>query len=175
MKRLAPLALIAALALTGCVSAEPSAESMPAPTVKPVKETASADLAALKSEAIKAGRPESAWDKNCAAWELPSNNGENQAWANKLGTAWLAAHNNAGCPDAITWPSYYVESWGSSKTGELTIYAEDTESTEWVSIAQDVMCKVSKDSTVENVRVLTVSGDARAHWGRAEMKKTDVC
>ena len=85
------------------------------------------------------------------------------------------AHNNAGCTDAITWPSYYVESWGSSKTGELTFYAEDTESTEWVSIAQDVMCKVSKDSTVENVRVLTVSGDARAHWGRAEMKKTDVC
>lgn len=176
-KKLAALAAIASLALAGCSTGNQSTDAPPSATATlSGPESATAVPAAdLKAEAIASGRPESAWDKNCVTWETPNRGETNQEWANKLGNRWLESHNGAGCPDAIVWPNYYVESWGSTKPGELVIYAEDTKSTEWVSIAQDVMCSLQKDAELENVRVLTSEGEARAHWGRNEMKKTPVC
>lgn len=177
-KTIAAAAVLAALALTGCSagnhqSAEPTPSPTAASSAKATDSTSSPKD--VKAEAIAAGRPESAWDKNCTTWETPARSDANQGWANELGNKWLQSHNGAGCPDSIAWPNYYVESWGSTKPGELEIYAEDTKSTEWVSIAQDVMCSLQKEPELKNVRVLTSAGAARAHWGREEMKKTEIC
>ncbi|WP_413456090.1 hypothetical protein ACLQ8T_06315 [Glutamicibacter sp. FR1] len=176
-KTLMLLPVLAALALTGCSAGNQSSDTTPSGAATPgaTVSTEISDTEAAKAAAIESGRPESAWDKKCIAWETPSGNGDNQDWANELGSKWLDSHNGAGCPDAIAWPSYYVESWGSSQDGELIFYAEDTESTEWVSIAQDAMCKLSDEESLESVRVLTLSGEAKAHWGRSEMEKTSVC
>lgn len=35
--------------------------------------------------------------------------------------------------------------------------------------------KLSDEESLENVRVLTLSGEAKAHWDRSEKEKTSAC
>lgn len=102
MKRFAPLALIAALALTGCVSAEPSAESDPAPTVKPVADT------------VDSPAPEDpkAFDPN------------SQAWADSLVKSWLKI-NEVDSVTEFVGPYNLVTDWGSPAQNHMTLVVDD--------------------------------------------------
>lgn len=137
MKNRAPatLLLVAALGLTGCTgdtlapeSAAQTAEVAPTASagssasdalkVKPVKVL---DPEAVKSRAIDNGRPIAAFDIECHVWKTPIAGNDEQAWANKLGAEFLES-NDAKCPDQITFPYYFIESFGP---GELVVVAED--------------------------------------------------
>lgn len=72
---------------------------------------------------MAAGRPEAAFDRNCEVWKSPEATTEPEAWANEIGGAWLEA-KKAKCPDGITLPGYYVESWKPSAPGEITLIVD---------------------------------------------------
>lgn len=123
--------LVAALGLSACsastdapgaapptVPATP--EATPAPTVAPVKVL---DPERVKAEALENGRPVAAWDIDCIAWETPQAGTKGQEWANKLGADFLD-NQSADCPDAITYPYYYIESFEPGTEGELIVTVE---------------------------------------------------
>ncbi|MDO5745019.1 MAG: hypothetical protein Q4P23_11185 [Micrococcaceae bacterium] len=134
----ATLLFVAALGLVGCAgeSAAPGSAAQSAD----VAPTASVDLSAsdtfevepvkvldpevVKSRAIANGRPIAAFDIECQVWTMPIAGTDEQAWANRLGSEFLAS-NNAQCPDQITFPYYFIESFGPGGPGELVVIAED--------------------------------------------------
>ncbi len=134
----ATLLLVAALGLAGCAggtaapeSVKRTAEAVPtasagpsasdAPQVKPVKVL---DPETVKSRAITNGRPIVAFDIECQVWKTPIAGTDEQAWANKLNSEFLES-NGAKCPDQITFPHYFIESFGPGAPGELVVVAED--------------------------------------------------
>ena len=107
MKRLAPLSLIAALALTGCVSAEPSAESKQAPTETTASETTEVATPTAKPSATKAV------DKS-------------QAWADDMINLLLNGNSKSSFDDfSPEIAHHYIESWSQPKPGVLAIKVQD--------------------------------------------------
>lgn len=130
---IAALLAVAALALAGCTTGAPealeapSASPLSAETVhaaKPAQPTP-ADIKAAKADAIAAGRPAAAWDKNCIAWEVPKAGTKGQAWANELGAEFLES-KSASCPDAIMHPYYFIDTFKPGTKGELVITVEQS-------------------------------------------------
>lgn len=107
MKRFAPLALIAALALNGCVSAEPSAESTPVPAVKSVSAPTESPTPTAKPT------PTKAVDKS-------------QAWADDMINLFLNG-NGAASFKGFTEGSAQREitSWSSPERGVLKVITEN--------------------------------------------------
>ncbi|MHC6178027.1 hypothetical protein [Glutamicibacter sp. X7] len=79
---------------------------------------------AVKAKALAAGRPEAAYDLDCEVWDLPEAITEEQKWANSLGMTWLDGHG-AKCPDAITYPNYFVREFEPGVEGELIAVLEN--------------------------------------------------
>ncbi|WP_345150057.1 hypothetical protein [Arthrobacter ginkgonis] len=131
----AALLLVAALALGGCTPAGQPPEPTPSiPTSAPAPSEGSipaatpsqgVDVEEVRSSASAAGRPKAAFDEHCQVWALPEADSKQQAWANELGSSFLAARN-ADCPDAAIFPFYYVESFEAGKEGELIVNVDST-------------------------------------------------
>lgn len=139
--------MLAVLALTGCTADTEQADPTPTPTPTPstmatAEATAEAegttqpatitDPTEAKDAALAAGRPEAAWDQYCTAWTVPEADTEAQQWANSVAESWLRAHD-AGCPDAIVWPAYYVQSFHADTLGELVVTLEAAAADHWVN------------------------------------------
>ncbi len=88
------------------------------------KASTAAEIADARQRALELGRSAATWDKNCVAWNLPEG-GAQQQWANRVGASWL---NKAGarCPDALTWPYYFIDGFESTSAGELKVTLEET-------------------------------------------------
>ena len=171
--------LVGALGLAGCMGAPEEAGA--APTVAEVKsppvETGAPviDIPAAKAAAIESGRPEAAWDKNCVAWEMPEADTKGQAWANEMGAAWLDSLD-AGCPDAITFPDYYVDSWEPGAPGELTLIVDSAinkiefsgESGNLNRVAFDFICELYRDKP-ELSKVVAATDDGK--WKETVTRK----
>lgn len=189
MKRFA--LVVAALALTGCTDvpdAMPDASeteavqviATPEPTVAPV-----VDVAKAKADAIAAGRPEAAWDKNCIAWKMPKAEAKGQVWANKRGQEFLDS-KDAACPDAITVPYYYIDSFKVGMPGELIVTVEQHMNAilygsergryhELDMFARGVMIGIMKDNpSVKKVIVQLPNGDKFGSSNRPEAEKALV-
>ncbi|WP_102159186.1 hypothetical protein [Zhihengliuella halotolerans] len=129
-KTLAITALAAAstLALAGCSAGGTEPEAAASTTLPGASGTPSAepsppstaDPEQIKADAIASGRPEAAWDIDCIAWELPEASTDEQLRANHIAQTWLDAHE-AGCPDAITFPWYYVEAFLPTDDGGVEV------------------------------------------------------
>ena len=87
------------------------------------KATTPAEVESARQIALEMGRSEATWDKNCVAWNPAESGGARQQWANRVAASWLESAG-AGCPDAMTWPYYYVESFDSTGPGQLRITME---------------------------------------------------
>lgn len=191
MKKLATVALLA-LALTGCTamagdtpeatSAQPVAVAVePTPTATPTP-TKPVDLKAAKAEAIAAGRPEAAWDKKCVAWEMPKADTKGQAWANKLGAEFLESRH-VECPDQITMPYYYIETFEPGAPGELVVRVGPEMNRilgnppsgryfDLEAVAKGVMDGVMDDNPeVKKVTALTPTGKKGGSASRAQAKE----
>lgn len=137
--RAAPtLLFVAAPGLVGCAGESVTPGS--AARIADVAPTASVDLSAsdtfelepvkvLDSEVVKSRpmakcRPIAAFDIECQVWTTPIAGTDEQTWANQLGSEFLAS-NNAQCPDQITFPYYFIESFGLGEPGELVVIAQD--------------------------------------------------
>lgn len=122
--------LVGTLGLAGC-NGSPGAsleEVKPVPTIAPskpapVKAVKVKSVEEVKESALEAGRPEAAWDIGCVAWKMPGANAEADAWANELGADFLKS-KSAKCPDAITFPFYFIESFAPGAEGELIVGIE---------------------------------------------------
>lgn len=109
--------LVGGLGLAGCTSSAdaPPEETQAAPTTAaskpaPVKAVKVKSVEEVKESALEAGRPEAASDIGCVAWKVSSTNTEAEEWAEKLGSDFLKSQS-AECPDAITYPYYFIESF----------------------------------------------------------------
>lgn len=181
------LPLAAALLLTGCTAGSPAAApSAPAEshavqvaaTPEP-SATPSVDVKQAKADALAAGRPEAAWDKNCVAWEMPKADTKGQEWANKLGQEWLES-NEAGCPDATVLPGYFVNSWSSNSEGILNLSVDDAikaadntdSSTSWkTSIGINMFCALGgAHSDLKEITVTTSDGSQTSTITRADFE-----
>ncbi|MGP9487348.1 hypothetical protein CIK76_03150 [Glutamicibacter sp. BW80] len=91
--------------------------------------TTDQELRSAKSMAVAAGRPEAAWDKNCVGWEFSQADANQSPWAKQAMNTWLESHG-ASCPDAITWPNYFVQNFSADEIGELTVVLENVAKTE---------------------------------------------
>lgn len=189
MKRFA-LPLAAALLLTGCTVGSPAAApSAPVETqaervaVTPESSaTPTVDTKQAKADALAAGRPEAAWDKNCVAWEMPKADSKGQEWANKLGQEFLDS-KDAACPDAITTPYYYIESFKAGKPGELIVTVEQSMNAllhgpergryhQLDMFARGLMIGIMKDNhSVEKVIVQLPNGDKFGSSSRREAEE----
>ncbi|WP_417215207.1 hypothetical protein [Arthrobacter sp.] len=123
--------LLCALALAGCsASAQATASTPQTPVVAPQSAAAAAnpgpgvDAEAVKASAVAAGRPAAAFDIQCQVWEQPAPQTPAEKWAQAIGSDWLAA-DHADCPDQITLPGYFAESFQRGATGELVVIVED--------------------------------------------------
>lgn len=145
-----------------------------------VPRTAS-ELERARSRALAEGRPEAAWDKQCIAWQVPQAATDPQRWANRMGRQWLEAHR-ARCPDAITIPHYFVDSWSAGEPGTLRIRVEDAAvfaawpgpaaSAILEDIARDFMENLAPaNPELKTVEVATGNGQHRAHYDRTTWAK----
>ncbi|MGW9549655.1 hypothetical protein ACWG8W_01210 [Citricoccus zhacaiensis] len=136
----------AALSSTNALSPE-QADLLDDPQV-----TVHNDPDTARAAAIAAGRPEAAWDKDCVTWNLPEPEGDDkQAWANELARTWLETHE-AGCPDAIVFPHYYVESFTQGAPGELVVTLDDQAARDYATTASEQTGL--KNMALENFRAL---------------------
>lgn len=87
------------------------------------KATTPAQVENARQIALDMGRSEATWDKSCVAWNPAESGGARQQWANRVAASWLESAG-AGCPDAMTWPYYYIESFDSTAPGQLRITME---------------------------------------------------
>lgn len=184
------LPLAAALLLTGCTAGSPAAApSAPAEshavqvaaTPEP-SATPSVDVKKAKADALEAGRPEAAWDKNCVAWEMPNADTKGQGWANKLGQEFLDS-KDAACPDAITTPFYYIDSFKAGKSGELIVTVEQHMNAlmhgpergryhQLDMFARGIMIGIMKDNpSVKQVTVQLPNGDRFGSSSRPEAEE----
>jgi hypothetical protein len=172
--------LIAALALTGCTSAPDEAPTTSTPSAAPVvAESESAPVEnvivrsaeQVKKSALKAGRPIAAFDKDCEVWEMPKIDSDGQAWANKLGAEWLKSQG-AACPDQITFPGYYVESFSQGTKGEIVVTLDNAalvesavkrdSDTELERMAEDFAASLSRETDNFETVTFTVDNSARS-------------
>lgn len=163
------LLLVGALSLAGCTAAENTSEAASAPaagaeTVQVAESagptpTKTVDVKAAKAEAIAAGRPEAAWDMKCVSWELPEVGDKAQAWANKLGQAWLDSHG-ATCPDQLPYPYYYVDSFTPGANGELVAVMDNASYASPDEVAMLIMDELA-ESRPELARVTAHTQDEK--------------
>lgn len=93
-------------------------------TVRASDSTASAvDPEKIEASAIADGRPAAAYDIQCQVWKMPEPDTSEQAWAYNLGAEFLESEN-AECPDPITFPDYFIESFHWGDLDELLVEAE---------------------------------------------------
>lgn len=129
----------------------------------------------VKASASAAGRPEAAFDENCQVWKMPGSKTEAQERANKLGAEWLENHAGAGCPDAVAFPFYFVESWETPAAGVLQVNVESAidaidfnpDATNLAWIATDTMCALYEDEPdLSKVTAVTENGSRQETYTR---------
>lgn len=92
-----------------------------------------------------------------------------------MGAAWLDSRD-AGCPDAITFPDYSVESWEPGAPGELTLIVDSAinkiefseESGNLNRVAFDFICELYRDKP-ELSKVLAATDDGK--WKETVTRK----
>jgi hypothetical protein len=167
---LAVPAIALLLMSAGCTAATPapspgsqSTEVPPAPleTTSPAL-----DPEEVKASALAQGRPAAAFDRKCEVWKMPEAATEDQAWANEMGAAWLAAEK-AKCSDGIMLPGYYVESWEPGEPGELTLIVDSAINTIELNehfsnlgwVAHGFLCELYRDKPgLSKVTAITDDG-----------------
>lgn len=141
--------LLGALALSGCsASVGTSAPTPQAGQAASATSGQGVDPAAVKASAIAAGRPAAAFDIDCQVWNMPQADTPEQVWANQIGSDWLSAHH-ADCPDQITLPNYFLESFKKGSDGELIAIAEDAPGAKLAldGLARDIMEHAARSNT----------------------------
>jgi hypothetical protein len=115
---------------------------------------------------------------------LPEAGTDSQKWANELGQEWLDARG-ADCPDAITHPFYFVESFKPGNKGEMIVVIDNSlKKTAWKSadgkelpavmwhLAAGVMIDVTNDHPeLTKVTAVTEDGDWKISVNPQEVKK----
>lgn len=182
--------LITALALTGCtgqtsaentqqteISSKAPMQSGPEPSSTSLSVT---DDESVKADAIKSGRPEAAWDKDCVAWNLTDPIDEEHEWANNLGQTWLEARN-AECPDQIQYPHYFVEEFQPGNNNELVVVVDASlnevasgaehkgEVIDWKHIAENVFDGAEKSDP--DLKTVTAVANDGSHRYTATLKE----
>lgn len=110
MNRLAPLALVAALALAGCTAGNQSADATPSATATP---SASATVA----PAVSSASPSATKTKKVDA---------GQEWADDMINLMLNGNNKSSFKDfSPEATNHYITSWSQSKPGVLAIEVEN--------------------------------------------------
>ena len=127
-KKLAPLALIAALALAGCSSGSQSADT-------PLSARASPSASAItETVTVTAKAPAAAKETKSAD--------PNQAWADDMINLLLNGNSKSSFEDFNKdLPHHYIESWGSESEGVLsiTVSGDDWKSAELDNLGNTVM------------------------------------
>lgn len=179
---------VLALALSGCSNTPgPSTEtSAAAPTTveataKTVEQVKVRSADEVLESALEAGRPSAAFDKNCEVWKMPLVDSDGQEWANALMIEFFETQS-AQCPDAITFPHYYIDTFEPGVNGELVITVEQYMNVilhgpergryfELDSMAQEVMHRIMKDnSSLKKVTVKMPNGE---RYGSATRKEVE--
>lgn len=91
--------------------------------------TTAEELRNSRTQAVAAGRPAAAWDKHCVGWDFTQTETNPSTRSLQAMKSWLDSHK-ADCPDAITWPDYYVQDFSANDLGELTVVLENVAATE---------------------------------------------
>lgn len=150
MKRFAPLALVAALALAGCTAGNPSADATPSPTVTP-------------SATVSAGISSSTID-------APS-----QDWASEKVNQFLSG-NGANSFDAFKGQALgNIDSWNSTEEGVLNVHVSGDSwgKSDLLEIAKSFMASVGYESKDLEQVVVSSSNHSKVSYGRRDMKNAN--
>ncbi len=130
---------------------------------------------AVKASALAAGRPEAAYDLHCEVWSLPKALTEEQKWANSLGKTWLDGHG-VTCPDAITYPNYFVQGFEPGVEGELVVALENFPGAREAMPAAswDIMDHVGRKYPELNKITARIEGSQATHEFRRDYWETTL-